>query len=623
MATQNTNSIGRNQTYLNRDFESIRQDLINILKVYYPDQYQDFNAVSVGMSLVDLMAYVSDILSYHTDKKFNEMFLESASEKTSLYRLARNLGYKAPGYRPAITIADFSIEVPATADGPDTNYLPLYRPGVQIKGAGQIFETTNEIDFSSDFSEDGVANRKIVPIFNSNQDILRYRIVKREKAKAGQSKVFSMDITLEDSQTSFFEVLLPETNVLEITSIIAKPGTGFVGDPSYDEFNNFSYKYWEVDDLPQDKVFIEDTSLISVDGVQIGNYITVDQRFVKDFLADGTCKITFGGGSIITDGYERYLESIPINEQGQIEVSDMLDNNALGVKLPANSTLYIKYRVGGGTLSNIGSNVLNQVGNINAVILGSDPQLNQQVIASTTATNVIAGLGGADLPTVEELRYAISGNFASQKRCVNLLDYITRAYQLPGRFGAPFKIHGDQQDNKIILYILSKDANGKLMTSSLSTVKNNLVSYLEPYRCLNDFVEINDGKVINLQVELDLYVDKVFNANEVKLNSINAVKDFFDINKWNMNQPIYVSQITDILREIPGVINVIDIRFYNMDGGNYSSTLIAQADGQRTLVQAPSIFRTPITYIDNTIYSAPTAMFEIRYPEKDIRCRLA
>jgi len=622
MATQNTNSIGRNQTYLNRDFESIRQDLMNILKVYYPDQYQDFNAVSVGMSLVDLMAYVSDILSYHTDKKFNEMFLESASEKTSLYRLAKNLGYKAPGYRPAITIADFSIEVPATASGPDTNYLPLYRPGVQIKGAGQIFETSNEIDFSSDYSEDGVANRKIIPIFNSNQDILRYRIVKREKAKAGQSKTFSLDINLEDSQTSFFEVLLPETNVLEIISVIAKPGTGFVGDPTYDEFNNFTYKYWEVDDLPQDKVFIEDTSAISVQGVKIGNYISVNQRFVKDFMADGTCKITFGGGSIISDGYERYLESIPINEQGQIEVKDMLDNNALGVKLPSDSTLYIKYRVGGGTLSNIGSNVLTQVGNINAVILGSDAQINQQVIASTTATNVIAGLGGADLPTAEELRYAIAGNFASQKRCVTLLDYITRAYQLPGKFGAPFKIHGDQQDNKIILYILSKDANAKLMTSSLSTVKNNIVNYIEPYRCLNDFVEINDGKVINLQVEIDLFTDKVFNANEIKLNAINTVKDFFDINKWNMNQPIYVSQITDVLREIPGVINVIDVRFYNMDGGNYSSTLIAQADGQRTLVQAPNTYRTVITYIDNTIYSAPTAMFEIRYPEKDIKCRL-
>src|SRR3972149_6801205 len=135
MATQSSNNIASNQTYLNRDFDSIRTDLMNLLKIYYPDQFMDFNAVSIGMSLVDLMAYVGDLLSYHTDKRFNEMFLETAQESTSLYRISKNLGYKAPGFRPAITVVDFSIEVPPTADGPDTNYLPLFRQGVQIKGA--------------------------------------------------------------------------------------------------------------------------------------------------------------------------------------------------------------------------------------------------------------------------------------------------------------------------------------------------------------------------------------------------------------------------------------------------------------------------------------------------------
>jgi len=623
MATSsNRNTIAKNQTYLNRDFNSIREDLMNILKVYYPEQWQDFNSVSIGMSLVDLMAYVSDLLSYHTDKRFNEMFLETAQEKTSLYRLAKNLGYKAPGFRPAITIADFSIEVPPTANGPDETYLPLFRPGVQIKGAAQIFETTNEIDFSSDFSENGIANRKIEPIFNSNQDILRYRITKREIAKAGQTKTFSLTIDVADSQTPFFEVFLPDTNVLEILSVIAKPGTDFATEPTYDEFNDIDLKYWEVDDLPEDRVFVEDTSIAAVNGISSGEYINVTQRFTKEFMADGTCKLTFGGGTAFNDSYERYLESIPIGQTGQIQIRDMLDNGSLGVMLPATSTLYVKYRIGGGNLSNVGSNVLQQISNINSVIMGSSAQLNQQVIGSTTATNVVPAIGGADLPTADELRYNISGNFAAQRRCVTLQDYITRAYQLPGKFGAPFKIHGDTQDNKIILYILSKDANGKLLTNSLSTVKSNLVTYIEPYRMLNDFVEINDGKVINLSVEIDLFTDKVFNGNEIKLNAINAVKDFFDINKWNMNQNIYVSQVVDVLREIPGVVNVVDVRFYNMDGGAYSNTLIAQANGQRTLVQAPGTFRTVINYLDNCIYSTAISMFEIRYPERDIRVRI-
>src|SRR3972149_3868017 len=523
MATQNSNSIANNQTYLNRDFSSIREDLMNLLKIYYPEQWSDFNSVSAGSALIDLNAFVGDMLSYHTDKRFNEMFLETALEKNS--------GYKAPGFRPAITVVDFNIECPPTADGPDTNYLPLFRQGVQIKGAGQIFETVNEIDFSLDFSEDGFANRLITPIFNSNQDILRYRITKREKAKAGQTKTFSLDISVVDSKVSFFEVTLPDTNVLEIISVIAKPGNGFAGNPSYSEFNDFDLKFWEVDELPQDKIFIEDSSTTPVDGIKIGQYLQVDQRFSKEFMADGSCKLTFGGGNSTNNSYEKYLESIPINQTGQIKIKDMMDNSSLGNTLPGNSTLYIKYRVGGGNLSNIGSNVLQQVSNINAVIMGSNPTLNQQVIGSTTATNVVPGLGGADLPTVDELRYSISGNFAAQRRCVTLPDYITRAYQLPGKFGAPFKIHGETKDNKVVLYILSKDANGKLMTNSLSTVKNNLITYLQPFRMINDFVEINDGKVINISVEADLFTDKVFNGNEIKLNAINAIKDFFDVNK--------------------------------------------------------------------------------------------
>lgn len=623
MATQNSNSIASNQTYLSRDFNSVRDDLMNLLKIYYPDQWQDFNSVSIGMSLVDLMAYVSDILSFSTDKKFNEMFLESAQETTSLYRIGKNLGYKVPGFRPAITVVDFSIEVPALATGPDASYLPVYRPGVQIKGAGQVFETVNETDFSSDFSDDGIANRKIEPIFNSNQNILRYRIVKREKAKAGQTKTFSTDISVADSQTPFFEVMLPDTNVLEIVSIIAKPGTGFSNDPTFAEFNDFALKYWEVDELPQDRVFVEDTSTMPVNGVSIGQYLQVDQRFTKEFMADGTCKITFGGGNAFNNSYENYLQSIPINQTGKINIRDVVDNRSLGVTLPGNSTLYIKYRTGGGTLSNVGSNALQQVSNINSVIMGSNPSLNQQVIGSTTATNIVPGLGGADLPTADELRFSISGNFAAQRRCVTLQDYITRTYQLPGKFGAPFKIHGETKDNKIVLYILSKDANGKLMTNSLSTVKNNIISYLQPFRMINDFIEINDGKVINLSIEVDLFTDKVFNGNEIKLNALNAIQDFFDINKWNMNQNIYISQIVDMLKNIAGVINVVDVRLYNMDGGNYSSTLIAQANGQRELVQAPNIFRTGINFLDNTVYSTPVSMFEIRNPGADIRCRLA
>jgi len=167
--------------YLSRDYASIREDLINYLKAFFPDQWQDFNVSSPGMALLELNAYVGDILSYVADKKFNELFIDGITERKSAYRLAKTLGYSIPGVRPALTLADITIEVPVTADGPDPDYLPIFRPGVQIKGAGQVFETTAEVDFSRDFSETGDPNRIIQPILNGNQDLIRYRIVKEIK----------------------------------------------------------------------------------------------------------------------------------------------------------------------------------------------------------------------------------------------------------------------------------------------------------------------------------------------------------------------------------------------------------------------------------------------------------
>ena len=204
--------------YLSRDFTDIRSDLITFIKAYFPDQWQDFSIASPGMALLELNAYVGDILSYAVDKKFNELFLDGVRERRSAYRLAKTLGYDIPGVRPAISIADIYIEVPPTQNGPDTNYLPVYRSGMKVKGAGQIFETVADINFASDFSEDGIANRIIQPILNGNQDLIRYRIIKREKIKAGITKTYKVEVPESDSK-AFYQLTLPENNVLEILSV--------------------------------------------------------------------------------------------------------------------------------------------------------------------------------------------------------------------------------------------------------------------------------------------------------------------------------------------------------------------------------------------------------------------
>lgn len=609
--------------YSNRDFESIRSEIIDILKVYYPEQFQDFNVTSIGMSMVDLLAYVGDILSYNTDKRFNELFIDGVTEREAVFRLAKTFGYKPVGNRPAVSLIDIVISVPPTADGPNTQYLPVMRSGIQAKGNGQVFETVDEVDFGSDFSQNGVANRVITPIFNANQDIIRYEVTKRELVKAGTGVIYRKNISVEEAATPFFEIILPETNVLEIISVINVAGQGYSSNPSYQDLNNYEYKFWEVDYLAQSQVFVEDTAVLPLNGVFAGKYIDVSQRFVKEYMSDGRTKLTFGGGIPNYQAYQNYLVNLNVSETGNINVAEVLDNGALGVRLSPNSTLFVQYRIGGGSITNVGVNALTNIGNVSAVFGGTDQETIQNVIASILVTNPLPGYGGSEPQSVEEIKFYIASNYASQYRCVTLADYIARVNQIPGKYGSPFRTWGKIEDNKIKLYILTKDAEGKLTNISTTFIKNNIVKYLEPYRMVNDYVEVNDGLIINLQFEMDLYIDQQYNSNEIKLAAINTVKEFMNIDKWTFNQNIYISQIVDELREIPGIINVVDIRVYNMEGGNYSSTLLNQAVGSRESIIGSSVYRTQISLVDNTIFGSTVSMFEIRFPDNDIKCRIA
>lgn len=610
--------------YTSRDYASIRQDLINYLKTFFPDQWQDFNVASPGMAMVELNAYVGDLLSYIADKKFNEMFLDGLTERVSAYRMAKTFGYKIPGVRPAISLADISVEVPVTADGPDLNYTPVIRDGMQVKGAGQVFEAIYSIDFSQDYNEEGVPNRIIEPILNGNQDIIKYRITKREKIQAGATKILKREVLAADA-IPFYQLNLPEPNVLEVLNVIVYEGQlGISSTPTYQQFNDPTLRYYEVDYLPTNKIFTTDDASIRVGGFYVGKYVEVEKRFEKEFLPNGSCTLTFGGGQKDYDAYNAFLTNLSGEKcQGtDLNISQILNNTALGVVVAPNSTIFVKYRIGGGNLSNIGSNVLTDVSNVDAQIVGTNANTRQQVIASLRATNPIPAIGGNALPTVNELRRYIAANYASQNRCVTIEDYIARSYQMPGRFGSPFKVYGTVEDNKVKLYVLTREASGRLITNSTSDIKLNLLRYLTPFRMINDYVEINDAKVVNLQTEVDLFVDKSYNINEVKANAIQVINDFMDVDNWEMNENIYISQITDQLREVPGVINVVDIRFYNMESGGYSDTVHFQATADRLLLYTGG-FRTQILYIDNTILGTPLSMFEIKYPDRDILVRVA
>lgn len=232
-------------SYTTRDFQSIRTELINFTQTYYPDLVGNFNDASVFSALLDLNAAVSDNLQFNIDRSIQETVLQFAQQRSSIYNIARTYGLKIPGQRPSVSLVDFSITVPAFGDKEDLRYCGILRRGSQVNGAGQVFETVYDIDFSSPVSGDGYPNRLKIPVFDANNKLLNYTIVKRETVVNGITKVFKKVVTPNDVKP-FYELFLPEKNVLGVTSVLLKDGTSYANVPSAQEFLGLDNKWYEV-----------------------------------------------------------------------------------------------------------------------------------------------------------------------------------------------------------------------------------------------------------------------------------------------------------------------------------------------------------------------------------------
>jgi hypothetical protein len=598
--------------YYSRNFADVRQELISFVKQYYPAIFNDFNDASVGMMLLELNAAVGDMLSFQTDRMFQETQIDFAQERSSILSMARTFGLKIPGKRASVTIADFSVVVPVLGDTFDVSYAPVITRGAQISGAGKVFETSEDIDFTSPFTTGGVPNRLVIPNLDNNNNIINYTLTKRELVINGITKIQSRTITDADVRP-FFEVVLPDDNVLSINSIIALEGTNFTTNPTTAQFYNEDNRWFEVDALADDIVFIPDNTRVSDNAtVKPGKFKRVDQRFIKEFTDNGFCKIIFGGGSEDISS----LCDFDVNKALVDRVGDFINNTSLGLTLSPNTTLFISYRVGGGADTNIGPNTLTTVNNININVNGANATTNQQVINSITVTNPLPALGGKNEPSVEEIRNLVRYNFSSQERCVTIEDYKTRIALMSGEFGVPFRNNVIEQQNKVVVYTLTLDENSKLSTTSTSTLNNNIATYLSDYRMLNDYVEVTNGNVYNIGFEVDLFVDKQFPQSEIISEAITTVVDYFDIQKWGMGDNIYLSQLLEQINTIPGVLNVADLRVYNKVGeGRYSANEVPQPYISEETRQIDLLG-------EYTLFGDPVGMFEIKFPEKDVIVRV-
>jgi hypothetical protein len=597
-------------SYTSRDFESIRVELQNYVRTYYPELIQDFNDASVFSVFLDLNAAVADNLHYHIDRSIQETVLQYAQQRSSIYNIARTYGLKIPGQRPSVSLVDFSITVPAFGDKEDERYLGVLNRGSQVFGAGIVFENQNDIDFSSPYNGQGFPNRLKIPNFDANGNLVNYTITKRELVTNGITKVFKRVINASDVKP-FFEMFLPDKNVLGITSVLLKSGTNYTNVPTAAEFLGLQNRWFEVDTLAEDRIFIEDPTKVSDQpGIKVGRYIQTNNRFISEFTPEGFMKMTFGGGATSAQDQLNLFTNLgtPINLQ------TLTNNFSLGSTLVPNSTLFIQYRVGGGLATNLGTNVINQIGTVSFFVNGPSATINTAVINSLRCNNVTAAIGGSNAPNTEEVRNFVTYNFAAQNRAVTVNDYNSLLRNMPSLFGAPAKVAITENNNKIVISLLSYDTSGALTSTVSNTLRQNIANYLSNYRMMNDYISVTTAEVIDLGVDVSVVLDATQNSGQIVTDIVNRISDYFNPQLRELGQNVYISELRSILQNLTGVITVTDMTFENKVGGQYSSaqTSMSYSDPELRIIQP----------VDDTLFAQPNQVYQVRFAQKDIKVRV-
>ena len=601
----------RRISYTVRDFQAIRQELINYTKTYYPELIDNFNDASVFSVFLDLNAAVADNLHYHIDRSIQETVLQYAQQRSSIYNIARTYGLKIPGQRPSVALVDFSITVPAFGDKEDERYLGTLRRGSQVQGSGQVFESIYDINFASPFNADGIPNRLKIPNFDANNNLINYTITKRETVVNGITKVFKRVITPNDVRP-FFEFFLPEKNVLGVTSIIQRDGTSYSNVPTAQEFLGVQGRWYEVSALAEDRVFIEDPTKPSDDpAIKVGRYIQTQDRFITEYTPEGFIKLTFGGGTNTAEDQLREFTALDV----PLKIQRYQNNSmSLGNAPQANTTMFIQYRIGGGQGTNLGVNVITQIGSVDFFVNGPSDIINNSVINSLACNNITAAIGGAGYPSTEEVRNYVTFNFAAQNRAVTIHDYEAIIRNMPGQFGAPAKVSITENNNKININVLSYDATGNLTSEVSQTMKKNLAEYLSNYRMINDYVVIGSAEVIDLALDVSVVLDATQNQGVVISNIVDRVTTFFSPTVRGLGENIVLSELNRILQAENGVLSVTDISVFNKVGGQYSSA--------QTAMPYSDAATKKISLVDNTIFAEPNQIYQVHFPTKDITVRV-
>jgi hypothetical protein len=613
--------------YLNKDFGQFRSNLINFAKNYFPDTYSDFNESSPGMMFIEMASYVGDVLSYYSDQSFRESILNEAQENSSVLKLAQLFGYQSQLNSPARTQLDVYQLLPAIGTGdnamPDYRYALNINSGMEVTSlAGVDFRSIEPVNFRTSGSNDPI-DISVYEI-DASGNVQYYLLKKSVPIVSG--KVKTATFTFGDPK-AYDKIVLPDTNVLDIISIVDNRG------------NTWN----QVDYLAQDTIF-DDILNVKFNDEELAEYKSTvpyilklkrtPRRFIKRLRDDNTFELVFGSG-ISSDADEELvpnpknvgmgLEYLSRTTTTNIDPTNFLKTRTYGLA-PDNITLTVTYSVGGGISDNA---PVNSITSINTVNYNDDATLNQVdlsfVKSSVAINNSEAATGGREKEDIETLRQNAMASFASQNRAITREDYIVRCYSMPRKFGSVSKAYiiGDmQQDSNdttyprdtisnplaLNLYTLSYDIN-KNFISLNPALKENLRTYLSNFRMLTDAINIKTAHIINIGIDFEIIPRPSFNSNEVLLRCINLLKKLFDNDKMQINMPINISNLMTELDKVNGVQSVANfeiVNYYDLTKG-YSGNLYDIKTATR----------------NNTIFpSLDPSIFEIKYPNQDIKGKI-
>lgn len=612
----------RDIRYIDRNFNDFRNTLINYSQTYFPDTYNDFTPDSTGMLFIEMASYVGDVLSFYLDNQVQETFIQYARETENLFNMAYMLGYEPKVTTAASVNIDFYQQLPAKLSGSVT--VPDFDYALQIPENTTISSVNNEgfiIEDVIDFSSSSSLDPSTITVYQlSGTTPTTYLIKKTRKA---------ISATINTSTFNFTTPVRFDTRSINDSNIIG----------ILDCFDSDGNEWYEVPNLAQENVYdtIRNTNTndpnVPDDGS--GNDVpyllqlkSVQRRFAARFINNNSLQLQFGAGSF-GDNDEEIIPN-PDNvglglpfERDQLTTAfsplNFVFTNTYGIA-PSNTTLTVRYLTGGGINSNVNANTLTTVDDTNVTFVkeGLNPALANTIFNSLATNNPVAADGGQDGDTTEELRQNALGNYQTQLRTVTKEDYLIRALSMPSNLGVvamayaePVKVSEYETGTLpsiLDLYVLSYDINKKLKTAS-SILKQNLKTYLSEYRMINDAINIKDAFIINIGIEFDIVVRPNYNNNETLTKCIEALTNYFDIENWQINQPIILPELSILLDKIEGVQTVKNLKIDNLAG-----TTLGYSEYAYDVVGAT---------INSVVYpSIDPMVFEVKYPNTDIKGRV-